>query len=210
MKCDRCGKPVDSRRAEIEHVLDQHGDALTSHDRDELKRELNQLGDAGGSRLPATPRTLGLAVLAVGLVAAAGYGLTATGLVSFSAGSGGTPTGAAVGPAGSTHQHAQFSVLVDGEEIDFSRDRYQMQSRKVHFEAGNGDRIHVHATGVTIGYALDTLGLGINSTCLTVHGETYCEDGGGRLSVTVDGSEIEKPASHVIRDGETIRISYSS
>ncbi|MDY6768876.1 MAG: hypothetical protein SVW02_02090 [Candidatus Nanohaloarchaea archaeon] len=123
------------------------------------------------------------------------------------------PTGAAVGPAGSTHEHAQFSVFVNGEEIDFSQPRYQFQqtqNSRVHFEAGDGSRIHKHATGVTIGFALESLDMGINATCLTVHDETYCEDGAATLETMVNGEEIQNPASHVIRDGERIRIEYTS
>ncbi|MDY6766481.1 MAG: hypothetical protein SVW77_03870 [Candidatus Nanohaloarchaea archaeon] len=210
MKCDRCGRKVESRREEIDHVLEQHAETLTSHEKDELKRERNQLEEGGGLSLPVSPRTLGTAVLVIAAVAAAGYGAVSAGVISFSTSGNTGPTGAAVGPAGSTHEHAQFSVLVDGEEIDFSRDRYQMQSQKVHFEAGNGQRIHVHATGVTIGYALESLGLGINASCLTVHDSTYCENGSTTLTTTVNGNAIQDAASHVIRDGETIRIRYTS
>jgi len=210
VKCDKCGRKVDDRADEIEHLLDQHDDTLTSHRRDELKRELNQIDDGGGGSLPL--RTIGIAVAALAVLVGGGYALTATGIVSFSAGGSPGPTGAAVGPPGSTHEHAQFSVFVNGDEIDFSQPRYQVgqtQNRRIHFEGGDGSRIHKHATAVTIGYAMDVHDLGINASCLTVHEDTYCEDGSGSVSVTVNGNEIEDPASHVIRDGEIIRISYS-
>ncbi|MDY6774102.1 MAG: hypothetical protein SVS85_02780 [Candidatus Nanohaloarchaea archaeon] len=49
MKCDKCGKEVDSREEEIEHLLGQHEDKLTSHEKDELKREMNQIGSDSDS-----------------------------------------------------------------------------------------------------------------------------------------------------------------
>ncbi|MDY6761579.1 MAG: hypothetical protein SVY41_00860 [Candidatus Nanohaloarchaea archaeon] len=212
MKCDKCGRQVDSRREEIDHLLDQHDDTLTSHRRDELKRELNQLESGGGGRsLPV--RTIGIAAAVLAVLLGGGYALASAGILSVSAGASSSPTGAAIGPAGSTHDHAQFSVFVNGDEIDFSQPRYQVgqtQNRKIHFEGGNGERIHKHATGVTIGYALDVHGLGINSTCLTVQDRTYCEDSSASLTTTVNGNEIEDPGSHIIRDGEVIRISYGS
>ncbi len=213
MGCDHCGETFDSRRAEIDHVLADHGSDLTSHERDALKRERNELPDTSGSvadRLPIG-RGTAMAALFLGLAAVVLYGMVSAGVVSFTAG--GSPSGTAtaptsVGPAGSTHEHATFSVSVAGDRIDFSRQRYQMQANRVHFEAGDGTTIHKHATGVTIGYALDTLGLGINASCLQVHGDAYCEPAGD-LAVTVDGSDIDAPTDHVIRDGETIRIRYT-
>lgn len=212
-ECDRCGETFGSEETHARHVLDAHGDDVTSHERDELKRTLNRAGedDAGVSLLDRVPVKLvgGLAVLIVAAVA-----LGQSGMVSFSGGGGpsGSTGATQIGPAGSTHEHAAFSVIVDGDAIDFSQPRYQVgrtQDRKIHFEGGDGSTIHKHATGVTIGFALDSLGLGINATCLDVHGEAYCE-GGGELTVTVDGQEIEDPANHVIMDGQTITIRYAS
>lgn len=221
MSCEYCDETFSSRRAEISHVLAEHGDDLTSHERDALKRERNDLSadtETGlFDRLPVS-RSLGLTVLAVAVLVAGGYGLASTGIVSFQGGGGASgPTGSAgtgatpasVGPVGSTHEHATFSVVVDGAPIDFGQPRYQVQSSHVHFENGDGSTIHSHATGVTIGYALDTLGLGINGTCLTVHADTYCEST-GNVTTTVDGQELDNGADHVIRDGETIRIRYAS
>jgi hypothetical protein len=141
-----------------------------------------------------------------------GYLLYAAGIVQVSSGSTGAVSAsgeADLGPAGSTHEHAQFAVTVNGKQIDFSQSQYQLQSNYVHFEAGKGQRIHKHATGATIGYALDTLGMGINETCIQTRSDTYCESDGGELSVTVNGEEIGKPGSHVIQDGEVIRIDYT-
>jgi len=51
--------------------------------------------------------------------------------------------------------------------------------------------------------------MGINETCIQTRSDTYCESDGGELSVTVNGEEIGKPGSHVIQDGEVIRIDYT-
>lgn len=211
MKCDKCGRKVDSRREEIEHVLDQHDDKITSHEKDELKRELNSL-EAEGSSGSLPVRKIGIAAAVLAVLVGGGYALSSAGILSFSSGGSGS-TGAGVGPAGSTHEHAQFSVFVDGEEIDFSQPQYQFhqtQNSRIHFEAGDGDTIHKHATGATIGFALESLGLGLNETCLTVHDDTYCENGNASLTTRVNGNQIQAPASHVIRDGEVIRIEYAS
>ncbi len=207
MECGKCGESFSSEREKLRHLLQEHKEELSSHRRDELKRELNRIGSerSDGLDFPARSATLVMLFLAV---LGGGYAAFTTGAVSFSAGSdeGGGPV--SVGPVGSTHDHASFSVVVEGERVDFSLSRYQLQSQEVHFENGDGSTIHKHATGVTVGYALQTLGMGVNETCLETVSDTYCEPDGD-LTVTVNGGEVEEPAETVIRDGQNIRIEYS-
>lgn len=213
MACDHCGAEFGSRREEIEHVLSEHGDDISSHRADELKRERNRLDEeSNGGGLPVSRRAIAAGVMLLAVVGG-GYALMNTGAVSFTSSGGGTDTptgnvGAQVGPPGSAHDHAGFSVVVDGEPIRFSKPRYQLQADRVHFEGGDGSTIHKHATGVTVEYALETLGLDVNATCLTVHGDQYCEPE-GEVEVTVNGEPAEDGGDHVIRDGETIRIAYT-
>lgn len=211
MGCDYCDAEFSTNKERIEHVLAEHRDELTGHERDSLKRELKQLEDAPeDSGMPV--RKIGAAAFVLAALIGGGYLAVAQGIITVSTG----PTGAAsngdvpLGPAGSTHHHALFAVSIDGDRIDFSRPQYQMQSREVHFEHGDGSTIHVHATGVTIGYTLNTLGMELTDSCLTLRsGEEYCDDTGD-LAVTVNGNGVEDGPGHVIRDGESIRITYNS
>ncbi|MFB6076573.1 MAG: hypothetical protein ABEK12_00390, partial [Candidatus Nanohaloarchaea archaeon] len=76
--CDRCDATFDTERALLEHELDAHAEDLTSHEADETKRRLNRLDGSGEDGLPV-PRTALYAVGALAVLAAAGYGLAATG-----------------------------------------------------------------------------------------------------------------------------------
>jgi hypothetical protein len=212
LNCDHCDSEFGSERAKIEHALDSHEDELSSHKRDKLKRRLNKIDDGANERSFGIPVEVAYVVGGLAIVALAVGGMVYGGVLSFDATDTSSPTGRAVdvGPAGTVHQHAPFSVYVNGDEIDFSRPRYQLQSDRVHFEAGDGTKIHKHAKGVTIGYALDTLNMGLNGTCLEVDSREYCEDESSDLSVTVNGEEVENPAQHVIQDGQNIVIRYSS
>ncbi|MFQ5763201.1 MAG: protein-disulfide isomerase, partial [Candidatus Bathyarchaeia archaeon] len=78
----------------------------------------------------------------------------------------GLPPG--LGTVGSTHEHASFKVYVNGELIDFSQGKYQLKSRYVHVEGNVGDILHVHATGVKLGFFFETLGMKFTSSCLTL------------------------------------------
>ncbi|MCJ7478701.1 MAG: hypothetical protein MUP63_00800 [Candidatus Nanohaloarchaeota archaeon QJJ-7] len=208
MKCDKCGREVGSREEEIEHILDQHEDKISSHERDEMKRELNDIDGSGGMSLPV--RKLGVGVVLLSLLVL-GYGLASTGIISFSTGGDSGPVEVSLGPPGSAHEHAQLSVTVNGDPIEFSKPKYQhsqTQNPRIHFEGGDGSTLHKHATGVTIGYALEQHGISVNETCMTVEDDTYCEDDATTLSLTVNGEEIEDPLSHVLRDNDVIEIVY--
>lgn len=213
MDCDYCDESFSDELEQVEHTLDAHDDELTGHDTDDLKRKRNRLQreeDDGGSAFPV--KTVGFAALVVVLVVGGGYGLMASGLLTVEKDAPASTGSNTLGAPGSTHEHAQFTVTVNGERIDFSQPRYQAsktQNRYVHFEGGDGVTIHKHATGVTIAYTLESLGFSINETCISTDtGETYCESSGGELSVTVNGQSVD-PTEAVIQDGQTIRVSFS-
>lgn len=215
MECGDCNETFNSRAELVEHRLDKHDDDMNSHERDELKRELNSL-QAQQSSDSTSYRPVVMSVVALLAIAGIGYTLFASGVISFSA-SGGTPTAtgnaASIGPAGSTHEHMSFGVIVDGEEINFALPKYQIgqtQNQHIHFEGGDGDIIHKHATGVTIKFALQTLGMDINSSCLTLDtGETYCEGEESTLEVTAGGEEVNASTS-VLTEGVPVTVEYSS
>jgi hypothetical protein len=112
---------------------------------------------------------------------------------------------------GSAHAHALFYVVVNGTELDFSGDKYQLNSRYVHLEGNRSDVVHKHAEGVTWNRFLETVNVSVNSTgeqvCLSRSGEKYCDkgrvaiEGGKNLSaeiqqgdniVVVIGGEVER------------------
>ncbi|MDX1745764.1 MAG: hypothetical protein R3324_07490, partial [Halobacteriales archaeon] len=112
-----------------------------------------------------------------------------------------TPSG-----LGSVHLHGTIEMTVDGEAVDFSRDRYQLQADAFHFESREGGRWHVHARGVTLGWAMATLGIEVTGSSVTVEGRTY-RDGADGVSVTVEvNGEPVSPASYVLREGDHVRI----
>lgn len=198
--CDHCDRTFESRRSELEHVLDEHRDDITSHEKDELKRERNQLpekDDSGPVNSDLLKSGAGV-VLALVLVVGGGYALFATGVMDFSTDA---PPGMSpeyFGEYGSTHEHAEFSVMIDGEELDTDQSQYTEQDDIVHIHAGEPGIIHKHGTGVTYGYFLETIGMEVHEDedgdlCFEMDtGETHCEDE-GKLSITLNGEEIEEP-----------------
>ena len=120
------------------------------------------------------------------------------------------------GQLGSAHKHADIKVYVSGNQIDLGLPKYQLQSKMVHFEDGDGDVVHVHATGITLGYMLETLGINIGNECLTLDtGNRYCTNDNAKLGVFAKGKgtdweQISYPDEYVIQDMDKILVNYGA
>jgi len=115
-------------------------------------------------------------------------------------GSGNEYTDVQPGQPGTEHLHGGMDVVIDGEELDFSQRRYQVQDRAFHFEGGDGERWHVHATDVTYGYGMSTLGILIDGNNVTFNGTTYTG-----ATVEVNGNSVDV-SEYVLNEGDQLRV----
>lgn len=95
---------------------------------------------------------------------------------------------------GSVHAHGTMSIAIDGTDLDLAEDpRFVLADDYFHFHGG--DSIwHVHGQGVTLEYALATLGIEVSpdGSRLTFDDETYDDgDPDTTVSITVDGEPVE-------------------
>lgn len=186
--CDYCGESFEGEKAYVKHLRTEHLDELGPIDRRRVGAD-----DEGGSVLPTGPLALALVIGAT--VAVVGY-------VMFVAGG----SGGSVGPAGSAHYHGPIEMVVLGEQVDFSRSEYQLQDDRFHFEAGDGSTWHAHATGVTLDYAMESLGFDVTRTSVTYQGTTYEDsDDQYNVTVTVNGNRVN-PEQYILQEGDRIRI----
>ncbi|MFC6938798.1 hypothetical protein ACFQE8_02335 [Salinirubellus sp. GCM10025818] len=186
--CDYCGESFEGEKAYVNHLRAEHMDELGPIDRRRVGAD-----EDGGSGLPAGPLALALVIGAT--VAVIGY-------VMFVAGG----SSGSVGPAGSAHYHGPMQMVVLGEQVDFSRDEYQLRDDRFHFEGGDGSTWHAHATGITLDYAMESLGFDVTRTSVTYQGTTY-EDSDDQYNVTVTvGGEQVNPEQYVLQEGDRIRI----
>lgn len=182
--CDYCEASFDDEEAYTAHLGAEHEGELGRIDR----RRVEGTGDDGG--LPTGPIVLGVILLAAAAI---------VGYTVFVAGGGG-PQG--IGPAGSAHYHGSINMTVTGDPVDFSQQKYQLQADRFHFEGGG--RWHAHATGVTLGFAMDTLGINVTDDSVTFEGTTYVDGQGYEVVVQVDGSAVGP--GYVLKRGDHIRI----
>ncbi len=189
--CGYCDASFDGEAAYREHLRDAHAEELGPIDR----RRAGVDAEDGG--LPTGPLALGVVLLAAAAVV--GY------VVFLPGGGGGGDAGGPYG-LGEVHYHGTLTVVIDGERLDFSQSRYQLQADAFHFEAGVGERWHVHARNVTLAWALDSLGIGVTAETVTFDGTTYDDaDPGTNVTITVDGEPVT-PASYVLQEGDDVRV----
>ncbi|WP_137284389.1 MoaD/ThiS family protein [Halorussus salinisoli] len=201
-ECNHCGATFDDETAYVEHLRDEHADELGRIER----RRVDELeSDDGGPDAAMYGAALG--VLALG-------GLLAY-LILFSGGAPGSngPGGAAGadGPSavGSVHYHGTIDATVGGQQLNFSRQRFQLQADAFHFENGDGEQWHVHAEEVTLAYAMQTLGIDVTNETVTYDGTTYGDDPNETVVVNVNGEPVT-PSEYVLQKGDHVRIVANS
>jgi hypothetical protein len=144
-------------------------------------------------------------LISIGIIAAVAAAV-AYGVYSYAIS---PPAEAGFGALGSTHIHSAFKLFIHNQTIDFSQPKYQVKSQLVHFENGDGDTIHTHATRVHIGYLLKTLGITFTSECLTMdNGDKYCNDGTNTLKFYVNGVRNSVHDKYEMKDNDKILLSY--
>jgi len=118
-----------------------------------------------------------------------------------------------VGKLGSVHEHADIIIYVNEQKLDLSQLKYQLRDKFVHLEERRGDVIHKHATGITIGYFLSTLGFKFEDkgSCLVLDDEQkLCETNTKKLKVYVNNKLIDNYKDYEFFDIDKILVSYGS
>lgn len=211
--CSYCEDSFEDERSYLTHLRDDHGGELGTIDQRRVEEELEP---DGGRGIPTGPLVLGI-VLAIAILIV-GYVLFFHGS-GTAGGESGTLNGIDVAQmpgetSPSAHEHGRINVTIDGEPVEFSQRQYQVQADEFHFENGDGRVWHAHAPGVTLEYAMATLGIGVTEDTVTFDGTTYRDgDPGTNVSVTVDSEPVD-PATYELdgtsendgADGDFIRI----
>ncbi|MBI3980783.1 DsbA family protein [Candidatus Microgenomates bacterium] len=115
----------------------------------------------------------------------------------------------------SVHFHFDLKISLLGKVLDLTVPKYQSDEEgkeldeKVHLHDGNGMVVHIHASGVTLGYFLKTLGFTLDDVCLeTDSKDKYCKKDANTLKTFVNGKEIEIAADYQPKDLDQILIYY--
>ena len=117
-----------------------------------------------------------------------------------------------VGQFGSDHAHAALVVFVNGDQIDFSHPRFQLQSKYIHFENDNPYLIHKHADRVPLDMLFSSFGLEITSECIVLRGQTdpnhNCVDSKNSITILINRISFSKINLYEISHNDRILISF--
>jgi len=115
------------------------------------------------------------------------------------------------GAFGSAHDHAGILVKIFGDTFDFDGVAYQIKSQWIHFEGNDGTTIHKHATGVTLGFLFDTLGLGLDDQCFVFKdGKSFCATEDYSMKFFINGEPVDDIRDYEIVEDDKILISYGA
>ena len=121
-----------------------------------------------------------------------------------------------VGDYGSDHAHAAIVIFIDGAQIDFGLQQFQMSSKYIHFENNNPYLLHKHATGVPLDMLFKSLNMEITPECiiwnndrLSENKNTFCSEKDNHLIVYVNGELYRSDISqYEIEHNDRIMISF--
>ena len=148
-------------------------------------------------------------LLAVGILGLIGLiiGYASFTFVTMDSNAPGTPPGA--GKLGDEHEHASVLVRIFGDKFDFSATTYQIKSSWIHFEESDGNTVHRHSSGVTLGYLFETLSIGIDENCyIFADGRQFCTNEDYSLKYFINRDSVNDISDYVIQDNDRILISY--
>jgi len=148
-------------------------------------------------------------LIAIGVLAgvAAIVGYSAYNFVNLGGSGPGAPEGAGV--LGDEHEHASILVRIHTDKFDFSVPAYQIKSSWIHFEGQDGNTIHRHASGVTLGYLFDTLRITLTDQCFVFpDGREFCTNDEYSLKFYINHNQVPDIRNYVLQEDDRILISY--
>lgn len=160
-------------------------------------------------------KSLLMATAVLGVVAVI-VGYSVYSFVNMQGATPGAPPGA--GALGDEHEHASLLVRIFGDKFPlptgFSSPAYQIKSSWIHFEGSDGNTIHRHASGVTLGYLFETIGVGLTDECFVFNSQegerNFCTNVDYSLKFYINHLQVDNITDYVLNEDDRILISYGN
>ena len=117
-----------------------------------------------------------------------------------------------------THYHANFAVFIDGKREEFKGPGYyeEVQScvtlenprNRTHMHMPDNNVVHVHDKFVTWGNFFENIGWALGPDTLVTTNAVYRTQDGKTLTFLLNGKEVTSPYNKMVKDEDTLLISY--
>lgn len=109
---------------------------------------------------------------------------------------------------GTVHKHADFALFINGQQFNFAQEKYMtdlngnMLSELVHLHDMDGNVIHVHAPGITLGMFFESIGMKLETTTTEsgMQEITFTDDEGNAYTYTRFGCYEYEPGQSICAD----------
>jgi len=111
------------------------------------------------------------------------------------------------------HAHADFLVIINGQEVNFSKPEYDVANPFIHLHLRNwmGNHvIHIESREVNLGDFFLSLGMPFDRDCFVVDNKDYCSNETHTLKFYVNGKKNDKFEKYLPKDLDRILISYGN
>ncbi len=114
------------------------------------------------------------------------------------------------------HIHADLRIVIDGEVMNLARPEYMSTAESirhdhVHLHDNDGEVVHIHAPHISLVTFLNSLGITLTDTCLTVDQNSHCTDESNTLKLIVNGEPYEVVfTSYVPKDLDQILLFFGT
>jgi Cu+-exporting ATPase len=114
------------------------------------------------------------------------------------------------------HTHADFSVYILDNKIDFSKQQYMSNEEKFldkyfHMHDSIGTLIHRHKPGLSIGQFFTSLSIPMSKNCLTIDSQTnVCTNAKWQWKLFVNGTEQAFDPAYVFHDTDHLLLTYGA
>lgn len=116
--------------------------------------------------------------------------------------------------ADEVHVHADWKVIINGEHIRFTDDKFQsisgnIQHNDIHLHDYEDLVIHRHADGITFVDFLNSIGYNLTDTCLTNEiEENFCNENENEVRLIVNGERMMDIDGYIIQEADRILLYY--
>jgi hypothetical protein len=118
------------------------------------------------------------------------------------------------GKLGDEHEHASMLVRIFGDKFDFSAPAYQVKTPYIHFEGGDGNTVHRHASGVQLGFLFDSIRIDLTDECFVFPDKapehTFCTNEDYSLKFYINHKKVDSIMDHVLEEDDRILISFGN